>query len=140
MLIYQVGSFAMYQISEKREHKRIKKQYIARFRIKPDEAQDTVPTDWDMVPVNDLGAGGIYFHARKNLGIGTTLDLKICFSVSISPIECRGVVTRVKKQPYTSIFGIATAFTEIDKHIKKMINETALLVKPDDQFFLYNKS
>jgi hypothetical protein len=128
----------MNEISEKRKYKRIEKQYIARFRIKPDEAQEKVPIDWDMVAVNDLGAGGIFFHVSRNLKIGTTLDLKIGFSVSMPPIECRGVVTRVRKHPNFSVFGIATEFTEIDDHIKKMINKTALFAGPDDQF-LFNK-
>ncbi len=97
-----------------------------------------VPTDWDMVAVNDLGAGGLFFHVRRNLEIGTTLDLKISFSVSMPPIECRGVVIRVHKHPNFSIFGIATEFTEIDEHIKEMINKTALFVNPDNQF-LFNK-
>ncbi len=128
----------MHEISEKRKCKRIKKQYIARFRIKPDEAQDMVPTDWDMVAVNDLGAGGIFFHDRRKLEIGTTLDLKIGFCVSMPPIECKGVVIRVYKHPNFSKFGIATEFTEIDAHIKEMINKTALFVNPEDKF-LFNK-
>ena len=78
----------MYEISERRKYKKIKKQYIARLRIKPDEAQYMVPTDWELVAVNDLGAGGIFFHVRRNLKIGTTLDLKIGFSISVPPIEC----------------------------------------------------
>ena len=89
----------MDETSEKRKYKRIEKQYITRFRIRPDEAQDMDSKDWDMVALNDLGAGGIYFHVRKNLEIGTILDLKISFSISIPPIECRGVVTRVHKHP-----------------------------------------
>ncbi|MGR3303145.1 MAG: PilZ domain-containing protein [Candidatus Scalindua sp.] len=129
----------MHEISEKRKYKRIKKQYIARLRIKPDEVQDMIPTDWDMVALNDLGAGGIFFHIRRKLEIGTTLDLKIGLSVSMPPIECRGVVTRVQKHPNFSVFGIATEFTEIDDRIKEMINKNALFVNPDNQF-LYNKT
>jgi len=128
----------MDETSEKRKYKRIEKQYITRFRIRPDEAQDMDSKDWDMVALNDLGAGGIYFHVRKNLEIGTILDLKISFSISIPPIECRGAVTRVKKHANHSVFGIATAFTEIDEDIKEMINKNAPFVKPDDQF-LYDK-
>ncbi len=118
----------MHEISEKRKYKRIKNPFIAGFRIKPDKVLDIVPTDWDMVAVNDLGAGGISFNSSRNMETGTNLDLKIGFSISIPPIKCRGVVTRVKKQPNTSIFSIATAFTEIDEHIKEMINGIALLV------------
>jgi hypothetical protein len=128
----------MYESSEKRRSKRIVKQYIARFRIEPGETQDMIPTDWDMVALNDLGAGGIFFHYRRKLKIGTTLDLRISFSVSMPPIECRGVVSRVHKHPNFSIFGIATEFTEIDANIKEMINKAALFVNPDNKF-LYNK-
>jgi PilZ domain len=128
----------MSEISEKRKYKRIIKQYIARFRIKSGETQDMLLTDWDMVALNDLGAGGIFFHDRRNLELGTTLDLKIGLSVSLPPIECRGVVIRVHKHPNFSIFGIATEFTEIDANIKEMINKAALFVNPDNKF-LYNK-
>ncbi len=115
----------MYEILEQRKYERIKKPYIVRFRIKPYENQDVVSKVWDMVAVNDLGAGGISFNSSTNMKTGTTLDLKIGFSIFMPPIECRGVVTRVTKHPNTSSFSIASAFTEIDEHIKEMINETA---------------
>ena len=115
----------MYKISENRKYKRIEKPYITRFRIKSYAPRDMVTKDWDMVAVNNLGAGGIFFHTRRSMEIGTTLDLKIGFSTSMPPIECRGVVTRVKKYPNTSTFCISTAFTEIDEHIKELINKTA---------------
>ncbi len=135
----------MNETPEKRKYKRIEKQYIARFRIKPDEAQDMDPKDWDGVALNDLGAGGTYFHVRRNLKVGTIMDLKISFYTSIPPIEisitsieCRGVVLRVKKHPNFPVFGIATEFTEIDDYIKKLINISAPFVKPDNQF-LYDR-
>ena len=112
--------FAMYEISEKRKYKRIEKPYIIGFRIKPDENRDVVSRDWDMVAVNNLGAGGISFNSNRNMKTGATLDLKIGFSISMPPIECRGVVTRVKKHPNTSTFCIASALTEIDEHTKEI--------------------
>lgn len=115
----------MYEISEKRKYKRIEKPYIIRFRIKPYENRGVVSKDWDMVAVNDLGAGGISFNSSRNMKPGATLDLTIGFSTSMPPIECRGIVTRVKKHPNTFTFCIASAFTEIDEHIKEMINKTA---------------
>jgi len=122
----------MYKVTEKRKYKRIETPYLTRIRIKPYETRDTDFKDWLMVIVNDLGAGGIFFHVRRNLGIGTALDLKIDLSASMPSVECRGVVTRAKKYPYTSIFGIAASFTEIDEQIKEMINKTALFVIPDN--------
>ena len=108
----------MYDIAEKRRFKRIEKPYIARFRIKPAGI-------WDMVAVNDLGAGGVFFNSSNNLEVGTVLDLMIGFSKSAPAIKCDGVVTRVIKHPDAFIFGIGTAFSKIDEHVKEMINKVA---------------
>ena len=117
----------MYKVSENRKYKRIEKSYITRFRIKPYETRDDVSTDWDMVALNNLGAGGIFFHTRSSLEIGTTLDLKIGFSKSIPCVKCVGRVTRAIRHLGTSILGIAIEFAEIDEHIKEIFNKTALL-------------
>ncbi len=108
----------MYDIAEKRRFKRIEKPYMTRFRIKQ-------AGTWDMVAVNDLGAGGVFFNSSNNLEVGTILDLKIGFSTYTPSIKCDGVVIRVTKQPNTSIFGIATAFSKIDEHVREMINKVA---------------
>ncbi len=128
----------MHAIPERRKYKRIEKPYITRFKIKPYETQDLVSKDWEMVAVNNLGAGGIFFHAKRSLEIGTTLDLNIGFAISIPRIQCIGRVTRAIRHLDTSIFGIAIEFTEIDKRIKDILNKTALLVNPDIQFSFNN--
>ncbi len=115
----------MYNGKEKRRYERIEKPFIVRLQTIPDEPKERISPDWDMVVAKDLGAGGVFFYASKNLGIGTALDLKIGFSTSSPPIECVGIVVRVKEQPYTSIFGIAAAFTKIDAQEKEMINRAA---------------
>jgi hypothetical protein len=124
----------MYKISEKRKYKRIERPYMTRFRIKPYNDKDMVSKDGDMVAVNNLGAGGICFHTRKSLEIGTALDLKISFSISAPSIKCVGRVVRAKRHLDTSIFRIAIVFTEIEDHLKEILNKTALLVNPDIQF------
>ncbi len=117
----------MYDNAEKRKYIRIEKPYMARFRVKPYENSGVVSTDWDMVAVNDLGAGGIFFNSSNDLKIGTVLNLKIGFSTTTPSIRCDGIVTRVINHPNTSIFGVATAFTKIDDHMKEMINKAAEL-------------
>ncbi len=113
--------------AEKRKYRRIEKPYMARFRIKPDGKPGVVSTGWDMVAVNDLGAGGVFFNSSNNLEIGTILNLKIGFSTTTPSIKCDGIVIRVINHPNTFIFGIATVFTKIDEHIKEMINKVAEL-------------
>ena len=115
----------MYTGKEKRQYERIEKPFIVKLQSIPDEPKERISPDWDMVVAKDLGAGGVFFYSSKNLGIGTVLDFKIGFSTSSPPIECVGIVVRVKEQPYTSIFGISAAFTKIDEQDREMINKTA---------------
>jgi hypothetical protein len=115
----------MYTGKEKRQYERIEKSFIVKFQTIPEETKERISPDWEMVVAKDLGAGGVFFYSSKNLGIGTALDLKIGFSTSTPPIECVGSVIRVKEQPDTSIFGIATAFTKIEAQDKEIINKTA---------------
>ncbi|MBC8555060.1 MAG: PilZ domain-containing protein [Candidatus Brocadiales bacterium] len=115
----------MYDHAEKRKFIRIEKPYMARFRIKPDRNPGAVSPGWDMVAVNDLGAGGAFFNSSNDLEIGTVLDLRIGFSTATPSIKCDGIVTRVINNPNTSIFGVAAAFTKIDEHMKEMINKVA---------------
>ena len=98
---------------------------MARFQVKQYKGLEISYAEWDMVALKDLSAGGVFFYSSKNLGIDSLLDLKIDVSTDSSPIECVGIVLRVKKQKYTSIFGIAAAFMEIGAQDKEMINKTA---------------
>ncbi len=115
-------SIPMYEVSERRKYQRVEKPIIIRFRIRPQKDQALPPSDWDMVGVNDLSARGLFFNSSYNIEIGTVLDLRIGFSTSTVPVKCKGIVTRVKKSPHTSIFGIATAFTEIEEREIEMID------------------
>ena len=117
----------MYDHADKRKYIRIEKPYMARFRVKPYENSGAVSTDWDMVAVNDLGAGGVFFNSSSDLKIGTIINLKIGFLTTTSSVRCDGIVSRVINHPNTSIFGIVTAFTEIDEHMKELINKVAML-------------
>jgi hypothetical protein len=110
------------EISERRKYQRVEKPVIIRFRIRPQKGQEIASSDWDMVGVNDLSARGLFFNSSDNIEIGTVLDLSIGFSTSTAPVKCSGIVTRIKKHPNTSIFGIATAFTEIEEYEKEMID------------------
>ncbi len=122
----------MYMILERRKYLRIKKPYITRYKVIPDDYKLT--KDWDGVAVVNLSAGGIFIYSRTKLEVGTIVDLRIGF-LSLLPSQiCVGRVVRVKKHLGTFLFSIAIAFTEIDERIKEVINDTALSVNPDIQF------
>jgi hypothetical protein len=112
----------MYNYTERRKYQRVEKPIIIRFRVRPNNSQEMASSEWDMVGVKDLSVGGLFFNSSKNIQDGTVLDLKIGFSTSSSPVQCTGMVTRVKKQQDTSIFGIAAAFMNIAESEKELIN------------------
>ena len=112
----------MQNSTERRKHHRAEKPVIIRFRIRPENGQEMASSEWDMVGVNDLSAGGLFFNSSNNIKDGIILDLKIGFSTSAAPVQCTGMVTRVKKQQDTSIFGIAAAFMNIAESEKELIN------------------
>ena len=116
------NSIPMCEVSERRKYHRVEKPIIIRFRIRPQKGQKMASSDWDMVGVNDLSAGGLFFNSSYNIEIGTVLDIKIGFSTSTPPVICTAIATRIKNHSQTSIFGIATAFAEIEEHEKEMMD------------------
>ncbi len=107
---------------ERRKYRRIEKPFMARFRTKQYEGPEISSTEWDMVPVRNISAGGLAFNYTRNLGFNSLLDFKIDISVFTPTINCVGKIIRVEEpQPY-SMCHIATEFTEIDKQEKEMIN------------------
>ncbi|MFQ5963243.1 MAG: PilZ domain-containing protein [Candidatus Scalinduaceae bacterium] len=113
----------MHDSLERRKYKRIEKPFKARFRTII--AQRIVSADWGMVTVKNLSEGGMLFDYKKNLGINTHLDLKIDISKSTPLINCVGKIIRIDEHLNSSMFGIATSFTDISKQGKEIINKTA---------------
>ena len=109
---------------KRRKHKRIEKPYMARFRIKQYEGLKLSSTKWDMVTLEDLGAGGALFCYSKYLGPSSLLELKIDVSTVTPTINCVGKILRSDKIQPASVFSIATEFTEIDEQEKEIINTT----------------
>ncbi len=115
----------MYNGPEKRQYKRIEKPFTARFRIKSGKAQERESDDWNSVNLMNLSVGGTFFYYRKDLGIGTLLDLEIDVSKSTPPINCVGkTISSDKLQPASS-FCIAISFIDIGEQEKELINKMA---------------
>ncbi len=114
----------MYKGQEKRKYKRVGKQYMARFKIRSDEAQEMESHDWDPVILKNLSVGGTLFFYNEELEIGTLIYLKIYVPKALLIINCVAKVIRIDKPKSTSMFCIATEFTEIDEKEKEIINTT----------------
>jgi hypothetical protein len=90
-----------------------------------------VSTDWDMVPVKNLSAGGMLFDYNKNLELDSILDCKIDISKSTPTINCVGKIIRIEQPQPNSMFRIAAEFTEIGEQEKEIITTTVPSICPD---------
>ncbi len=113
----------MYYGQEGRKYERIEKPYMARFRIRSDEAQEMESDVWDSVTLHNLSAGSAVFFNNEDLGLGTLLDFKIDVSKSTPTINCVGKIIRIDKTQHTTMFCIAVFFIDIGKQEKKLINK-----------------
>ncbi len=102
----------MYNI-ERRSYKRREKLYMAGVRVKQHEGRKKGSTGWDSVTLHNLNAGGTFFTYKKDLGIGTLLDLRIDNIESMLTINCVGKVIRIDKPKSTSMYGIAIELIDI---------------------------
>ena len=109
---------------EGRKNKETEKPFTARFRVKQYESQDLSLTNWNIVDVKNLSAGGMLFNYNKNQKIDSLIDLKIDISESIPPINCVGKILRIEELQPHSMYHIATEFTELDKQEKETVNTT----------------
>jgi hypothetical protein len=116
---------------ERYENLSIEEPILARFQIRSD-AQETGSDDWDSANLLNISAGGTFFCSKKDLGIGTLLDLKIDLPKSTSTINCVGKVTRIEHFEPTSVFTNAIKFIDIGEQEKEMINTTV------EKFLEYN--
>ncbi len=114
----------MYNGQERRKYKRREKLYMAGVRVKQHEGHETGSTGWDSVTLHNLSAGGTFFIYKKDLGIGTLLDLKIDVPRSMLTINCFGEVIRIEQFQSTSMFRTAIKFIDIGEQEKEMINTT----------------
>ncbi len=121
----------MYKGQERRKYERREKPVMVRFRTIPLIAKKMVSTDWDMVPVKNLGVGGMLFDYNKNLDLDSLLEFEISISKSTPTINCVGKIIRIEQPQPNSMFRIAAEFTEIGEQEKEIITTTVPSICPD---------
>lgn len=110
---------------EDRQHKRIRKRFVLRFKIKPANDREEVHNGWNMVTSKDLSAGGILFNYDKEIEVGTLIDIKLNFPMSEVPITCTGEIIRNNNVPSTPLVRVAAIFLDIDDNMKELVKKAA---------------
>lgn len=105
-----------YKGAERRRHKRIKKNFITKFKY--DEG-------WEMVTARNLGAQGILFNFNKEIPVGSQLEMAINFPTLKDPIRCTAEVLRVDMEPSSPVLKIAGQFMDIAESDKQAVDNAA---------------
>lgn len=107
--------------SDRRADKRIYKKVTARFRLFKKDIQEK----WDILFLENIGAGGVLFKLNQELKIGELVDLSISFPGAYEAIAVKAKVIRVRKGGGFSAYEIATHFVETDPAGLALINQEA---------------
>jgi len=114
-----------YSGPERRKFKRIKRPFMAKFRLGADESYENMDIGWNMVTVRNLSAEGALFNFDRMIKQGTKIDMQIIFPLSRGPISCMGNVNRVEQGAAPNISYYAICFADIDDNDRKLINDMA---------------
>jgi hypothetical protein len=112
-------------IQEKRQYKRIKKTFIARFRLISDGTSISGSKNWEMVTTQNLGADGVLFNYNKEMQIGSIIDMFINFPHIKTPINCTGRILRIDRGSLSPLVKVAANFIDISEDDKQEINKAA---------------
>jgi len=110
---------------ERRRYKRIRKNFVAKFRLKCDRSGIESAENWEMVTTHDLSAGGVLFNYDKEISVGSLVDMFINFPQVKTPINCVGKILRIGRSNPLSLLKIAANFIDIKEEDKQEINRAA---------------
>jgi c-di-GMP-binding flagellar brake protein YcgR len=110
---------------ERRQYKRIKKNFVARFSLKNVKEYVDRQQDWQMVTTQNLSAGGVLFNYDKDIPEGSIIDMLINFPQIKNPVNCTAKVLRIDKTSPSSLLRIAANFIEISHEDQQQINRAA---------------
>ncbi len=105
---------------DRRTANRIYKRIPAQFQF----LRKDILEKWDIIFLDNVGAGGVMFKLNQDLELGTIINMKMTLPGS-EPITCLAKVIRVKKMPASLVREIAAHFIEMDDSKVAQINQIA---------------
>ena len=126
------ASLPVYSGAEKRRFARLFKQFVVRIQI-----QGAFSKDWDMVLIENISKGGLFFRTPTELKPGMVLNFKINIALNKHVISCVGRVVRVRPVGNPVLYEAGVSFTEINESDAALINSTVeefLAKNPDAKY------
>lgn len=106
---------------ERRHYRRIRKPFSVFVRTH----READYAEWDLVLVQDIGAGGLRFVHETAWVAGTLLDLKINFSLNQPPIRVTGKVLRSDPAGDPPVYSCGVSFGGLTPAENALIDDAA---------------
>jgi len=119
---------------EKRKYYRLEAYHLAKYRI-----ADQPEGEWVDANVVNIGGGGVYLRANRELSVSTIINLRILFPGDTGPVNLKAKVVRVKRSEVKNniYFDSGLLFLDIDdklqKEIIKRIERVRKKTEPDQK-------
>ena len=110
---------SIYSGGEKRRFARLFKQFVVRIQI-----QGALSRGWDMVLIENISKGGLFFRTPTELKQGMVLNFKINVALNKHAISCVGKVVRARAARDPRLYEIGISFTQIEESDANLINST----------------
>ena len=105
---------------DRRAANRIYKRIPAHFQF----FRKDILEKWDIIFLENVGAGGVMFKLNQDLELGTIINMKMTLP-GLASLTCLAKVIRVKKKPASLVREIAAHFIEMDESKAAQINQIA---------------
>ena len=120
--------------ADRREFDRLEAYHLAKYRI-----ADQPEGEWVDANVMNIGGGGVYLRANRELSLSTIIDLRILFPGDTGPVNLKAKVVRVKRAQVKNniYFDSGLLFLDISdklqKEIIRRIKRVREKMKPDEK-------
>ena len=120
--------------ADRREFDRLEAYHLAKYRI-----ADQPEGEWVDANVMNIGGGGVYLRANRELSLSTIIDLRILFPGDTGSVNLKAKVVRVKRAQVKNniYFDSGLLFLDISdklqKEIIRRIKRVREKMKPDEK-------
>jgi len=105
---------------EKRKYVRLKAHHLLKYKV--------LGQDAELSFAKNISAGGVLFHSREEISLGSTVEMEILFPSYPRPIKVVAKVVWKKPVKKMEGFDLGAEFINVDEEAKKFINNKILAI------------
>ena len=109
-------------IDERRRWVRAKRVLSIQYRLTKSKSKK-FDTKWDLSMTEDMGLGGLAFHAHQEYHVGDILEMKVVMSGVLDLFSGYAEVVRIQKNKNTSFSKLGVKYMEKTKKKERKVSK-----------------